>query len=151
LKGPQVDWPIATGIIETEDSLKEVKKSVTMTVQVDSESASLGNVIDVMAYSKLNRLIRVTSWVMRFMQNVKAKSQDREIYLGNLTVEEIRYAESALIKDAQVSLRNKKDFQHLIKQLGLVDRDGILKCKGRLTNYSPEGALANRVDYIHMP
>jgi hypothetical protein len=118
LLGPQVDWPIATGIIETEDSLKEVKKSVTMTVQVDSESASLGNVIDVKA-----------SWVMRFMQNVKAKSQDREIYLGNLTVEEIRYAESALIKDAQISLRNKKDFQHLVKQLGLVDRDGILKCK----------------------
>ena len=130
-----MDWPVATEIIETEDSLKEVKKSVTMTVQVDSESASLGNVIDVKAYSKLNRLIRVTSWVMRFVQNVKAKSQDREICLANLTVEEIRYAESALIKDAQVSsLRNKKDFQHLVKQLGLVDRDGILKCKGRLSN-----------------
>jgi hypothetical protein len=71
---------------------------------------------------------------MRFVQNVNAKSQDGEIYLGNLTVEEIRYAESALIKDVQVSLRNKKDFQHFVKQLGLVDRDGILKCKGRLSN-----------------
>jgi hypothetical protein len=140
LLGPQVDWPGATEIIETEDSLKEVKKSVTMTVQVDSESASLGNVIDVNAYSKLNRLIRVTSWVLRFVQNVKAKSQDREICLGNLTVEEIRHAESTLIKDAQVSLRNKKDFQHVVKQLGLVDRDGILKCKGRLSNSDLEEA-----------
>ena len=70
----------------------------------------------------------------------KGKSQDRKIYLCNLTVEEIRYAESALIKDAQVSLRNKKDFQHLIKQLGLVDRDGILKCKGRLSNSDLEEA-----------
>jgi hypothetical protein len=123
LLGPKVDWPVTTKIIETEDSLKEVMKSVTMTVQVDSESASLGNVIDVKAYSKLNRLIRVTSWVMRFMQNLKAKSQDSEIYLGNLTVEEIRYAESALIKDAQVSLRNKKDFQHLVKQVWLIEME----------------------------
>ena len=118
-----MDWPVTTKIIETEDSLKEVMKSVTMTVQVDSESASLGNVIDVKAYSKLNGLIRVTSWVMKFMQNLKAKSQDREIYLGNLTVEEIRYAESALIKDAQVSLRNKKDFQHLVKQVWLIEME----------------------------
>ena len=123
LLGPQVDWLVTSKIIETEDSLKEVMKSVTMTVQVDSESASLGNVIDVKAYNKLNRLIRVTSWVMKFMQNLKAKSQDREIYLGNLTVEEIRYAKSALIKDAQVSLRNKKDFQHLVKQVWLIEME----------------------------
>jgi hypothetical protein len=32
LLGPQADWPIAAEIIETEYSLKEVKKSVTMTV-----------------------------------------------------------------------------------------------------------------------
>ena len=77
---------------------------------------------------------------MRFMQNVKAKSQNREIYSGNLTVEEIRYSESALIKDAKVSLRNKKDYQHLVKQLRLVDRDGIQKCNGRLSNSDLEEA-----------
>ena len=57
-----------------------------------------------------------------------------------MTVEEIRYAESALIKDAKVSLTNNKYFQHLVKQLGLVDRDGILKCKGRFSNSDLEEA-----------
>lgn len=59
LLGPKVNWPIEVEIVDKEYSLKEFKKSVTMAVQVEKDSADIEHVINVKADSYLNRLIRL--------------------------------------------------------------------------------------------
>ena len=86
--------------------------------------------------SSLSRLLRVSAYAKRFVENVKKG----EKFTGPLSSDEIemfrkswiRYIQqhdAEKLKDAKL---NKKDSQ--IRQLGLaLDGDGIIRCHGRLT------------------
>ena len=87
-------------------------------------------------YSSLSRLLCVSAYAKRFVENVKKG----EKFTGPLSSDEIEMSRKSWIryiqqhdaeklKDAKL---NKKDSQ--IRQLGLaLDGDGIIRCHGRLT------------------
>ena len=52
----------------------------------------------------------------------------------DLTAEEIKTAKIDWIKNAQCELKRQDNYRQLMRKLGLVDEDGILKCTGRLVN-----------------
>ena len=85
-------------------------------------------------YSKIEKLIRVIALVKRFISNLKVIIEGRTAVLGTLKVEETMMAECTLIKAAQVSLKSRSDYQQLVSQLGIVERDGVLRRKEYLTN-----------------
>ena len=133
LSGPTCSWPAVEEILDTEECLEEVKKTVVMKTQVE-ETFSLENVIDINAYSNIEKVIRVVALVKRFINNLKVRLEGKAAVLGPLKVEETMIAECILIKAAQASLKSRSDYQQLVSQLGIVERDGVLKCKGRFSN-----------------
>ena len=119
-------WP--SHKTETEppaECLQEIKSS-TLT-NLTAIEASAAAIIDCNKYSSLQRLLRVTAYVKRFVHNIRRK----ERITGPLSTNEIQEAEILWIKEMQGHLQ----VDELEKQLGLFkDEKGIIRCRGRLGN-----------------
>ncbi|XP_046859043.1 uncharacterized protein LOC124452527 [Xenia sp. Carnegie-2017] len=53
---------------------------------------------------------------------------------GALRVSELVIAKQVLIKWAQKEVRKRSDYEQIVRQLNIVERNGLIKCKGRLGN-----------------
>ena len=131
LKGGKEDWPKGLILEDTEDVQIERKKANVM-ITITEEKKGVSQIVDIKKFSTLKRLINVTAWIRRFIENVKAKREKRELNLEGLSVEELCYAERLWIKDAQETLKGDSSFKKTRMQLGIIETEGIMVCRGRL-------------------
>ena len=141
---PENEWP-ETKSTQTEDEsvLQELLKNpINVTHSLASNvlhESNVNDIIDPSRFSDLNKLLRVTAYVLRFVQ--KPKEQQK----GHLTAEEISKAEELWIKSVQRKLfqdeiRHLRDNKNasippLIRQFNLyLDKNNVLRCKGRISN-----------------
>ena len=108
------------------------------TVRLEEESRLNPN-----RYSKFNRLVRVTAWVIRFISNCRSKREDR---IGTeLSVEELSDSELSIISSMQEksfqsefeALRKDKKLSNNSQLIGFhpfVDDDQVLRANSRLAN-----------------
>ena len=127
------EWPKFEATGKTKTVVEEERKSVVMVVEV-TEQYSISRVIDLKDYGTAERLFRVTAWVLRFGFNVRAKARGIDRQSGELTVNELVEAESIWIKEAQAGLKVDRKYTQLSNSLGLIEEEGILRCKRRLHN-----------------
>ena len=124
-------WPANQDVTRTPESQEELKKTATVMI-VDTQSPpSIARVVDIERQGKLRKLLRVTAWVLRFIQNSKPGSTKTE---GELSKEELIVAENKWIEAVQLDLKRQKDFLSLKRVLGLEEIGGVLRCVGRLGN-----------------
>ena len=73
-----VSWPFQKIASSCSGNLEErvVKTSVNV---VHSVSLGIGNIVDCTKFSCLNKLLRVTSYVLRFIENIKKKINGKEL------------------------------------------------------------------------
>ena len=113
----------------------------TVCMATGEPSSSLLNVIDPERYSALNKLLAVTSRVIRFLTNCKSGEKNRKS--GALTTQELSIAMTLWIKAVQrqafsreiqhLSGKDTKLSPPLIRQLRLfLDDNVVLRCRGRL-------------------
>ena len=131
-----------------EDELREFEKEIKVQKQpvllVSAEKApSIDNVLDIEKYGDLLRLLRVTSYVKRFIENLKKKIKKTELCLSKYpTAEEMKRAQDMWVRANQVSLKEQPGFDQTMIQLNCkVGDDGIIRCHGRMKNASiPDSA-----------
>ena len=140
------DWPGKLTVNPTPTAEKEEiqkwRNSETSfhirTITVDEESK-----LSPKRYSKLIRLIRVTGWVFRFIDNCRSKKEDR--LSTELTVEELNDSETSIIRSMQKehfrneieAIKNKQEISkssQLLTYHPFIDDDGVLRSNSRLTN-----------------
>ena len=119
--------------LETVETHEEEKKSVVL-IASEKVNASVGNVMNVEAFSSIQHLYRVTAWVKRFVSNLKAKQRGILVTKGELTRDEIVNAERLWILEVQGKLKEQNNYKVLPKDLQIVEYNKLLKCKGRLGN-----------------
>ena len=132
LKGRVEEWPVKKieKSSEGDSELKKVKKRV-VTLNVSSESEDLRRIIKPERYGDLDKLLRVTAWVRRFVSSCRGGVKGG----GELTAEEIGQAENLWGKQVQKLLRKNEKFDKTSKSLGLFeDEDGLMRCGGRVKN-----------------
>ena len=99
---------------------------------------TMHNVIDITRFSSLKKLIIVTGYVIRFVNNLKGtlKNDNANVLLENtLTTDEYKNALNLWIKTEQEILQRQTDFGKLKVSLKLfVDTLGLLRLKGRFEN-----------------
>ena len=96
---------------------------------------NLDYVISLEKFSSLQRLMRVTAYVLRFVSNLKQSKMKKELFDGEVTQKEVDQARELWIKEVQRSVYNDKNFDQVKVSLSLfTDDKGILRCGGRLTN-----------------
>lgn len=94
-----------------------------------NENSGIASIILIQNYSSLNLLLRVTVYVLKFVQLIKMK----EIVMNELRAQ----AEILWIKECQMMFKENPKFDIWKKQLGLfIDENDLLRCRGRLTNAS---------------
>ena len=124
-------WPNYVFQNEPSEVKEERKREVVLMTTVE-EPILLSQVIDIERFSTLGKLIRVTAYIQRFINNLKKRLAKNEINVGRLSVDEIEKAEMEWVKCAQKGLQDNSDFKKFNDQLGIVNENGILVCKGRL-------------------
>ena len=127
------EWPTSLTLEDSAEIKDERKKALMLTVVAEC-CENVSNVVDIERFNSLERLLRVTAWVRRFIDNLKKKREKRDLKKGSLEVHEIENAEKMWIKDAQKMLKKSPDFEKTRVQLGLVEKGDILVCQGRLGN-----------------
>ena len=133
LRKGEESWP-TTLVLEDSTEIKEERKKICVLSVVTEKSEKLNNVVNVERFNSLDKLLRVTAWVKRFVNNLKHKKEKRELKKGSLEVEEIKEIERLWIQDAQKVLKEGVNFEKTRVHLGIIERNGVLVCQGRLEN-----------------
>ena len=94
-------------LLETNLELKGNPRSDYSDVFVNAaqvSSIAIRNIITCEAYSNVDRLLRVTSFVLRFVNNLKNKLNKTELIVGDLQPGEISCSLNLWCKQAQITL-----------------------------------------------
>ena len=154
LKGKDAwpNLPVNPEVISTEpDTWLQLKKESSSSQKKQRNSTVLANVvadrvtserklnldciIPLKGFSSLQRLIRVTAYVLRFVSNVKRKNEKKELTDEDLKQEETERARELWIREVQGSVLDDEKFDQVKVSLSLYKDDkGILRCGGRLKN-----------------
>ena len=126
----QDSWPHLPEIEATEESEVEVRHKSTTAATVEVKPEGLEAVIDLQRYNSQHKVIRITAWIYRFINNARKKRNNR--VHSSLSTEEIRAAESRWMQHVQAKIKQHESFQQLTQQLNLKEENGILRCHGRL-------------------
>lgn len=91
---------------------------------------SIGNIINIERFGSLKKLLMVTSYVLRFINNCGSK----EKISGEIVLDEINQARHMWIKQQQDIILNDEKYLNKLKySLGAyTDENGLLRVKGRL-------------------
>ena len=118
--------------------LKENPRSDFSDVFVNLTCATtfdLENIISCGAYSSLDRLLRVTSYVLRFVNNLKSKLKKCDAFVGELQSKEVEYSLGLWCRQAQSTLSENNGFNRSKSELNVfVDEQGLFRCTGRIQN-----------------
>ena len=95
---------------------KEAKKATSLNL-AKIEDKSIDKIIDAGKFSSFDKLLRVTSWVFRFVQNCRTKEGER--VMGEILAKEILASETLWVKNLQLSLKNSENFRKTSLSLGL--------------------------------
>ena len=110
------------------------------------------SVVDITRYSRYTKLIRVTAFILRFVNNCR-RPHNRK--LSRLSVHELHEAEKMWLRRCQSTsypeeidnLQSKTGGLPMVKQLRLfLDSDGYICCGGRIHN-APVAELA-KISYL---
>ena len=83
LKKPKEEWPKFEDVSKGLEVVEEEHKSATLIVQVERQS-SPERVIDLEKFSNLEKLFRVTAWVLRFIRNLRTGKEVADKQFGDL-------------------------------------------------------------------
>ena len=116
------------------ECLKELrvseKRSVHGLLVSGTAEHSISTIVEIQNFSSFSRLTNVLTYVLKFCSNLRRKTGPTS-FDGN----ERKFAETLLIREAQVSLKTHKNFPVWEKQLSIfADNDGVLRCRGRIEN-----------------
>eukprot|EP00794_Sanderia_malayensis_P016738 gene16738-biopygen14130 len=131
LREGEESWPQKLRLEDTADIAVERKKTVVANM-IAEEEEGLSQVIDASRFNNLNTLLRVTALTYRFIDNLKAKKAKQENKVNNLEVNDMKRAELYWIREAQKQLTREEHYKKTKESLGIEEREGTLKCKGRL-------------------
>ena len=77
-------------------------------------------------------MLRVTALVPRFINNLRAKKDGQGIGVGQISASEVKQAERLWVKATQIELGQQANYDQLAQRLGIVEKEGLLRCQGKL-------------------
>ena len=114
----------------------------------------IGNIINIEKYSSLKKLILITSYVMRFINNLLSRVKiGVNVTSGVIKLDESVKSEKLWIMNEQDSFITPEKYKQLQKSFNLYDEDGIFRLKGRysaasLNEYEKNPILISNNSYF---
>ena len=139
-------WDINNTAVRLTTDDDEIPFALTLTEQ-NPILTVIHSVVDITRYSRQTKLIRVTAFILRFVNNCRCPHNRK---LSRLSVHELQEAEKMWLRSCQSTsypkeidnLQSKKGRLPMVKHLRLfLDSDGCIRCCGRIHN-APVAELA---------
>ena len=112
--------------------MKVTKPSSLLTLTLSDSLHGLNEIIKCERFGTLQRLLRVTAYVLQFVKAAKRR-KDGRIEGDGLSANKINEAHTLWIKEMQRALPEKGEFEHWKFQFGLYrDERNVWRCKGGL-------------------
>ena len=133
-------WPKWTPISALLSSAESIRKE-TEEKRVQPGTVDIALLFDRTRFSNLNRLLRATAYLFRFIRNCRSPKNKR--ISTPITAAELLNSQKLWIISTQRSFKEEHEYLTstmtgrrplLVKQLDLIIVDGIIKCGGRLRN-----------------
>ena len=130
----------ANGVKEIQEITHDRKWMFCPTAYNPAILTGVHSVVDITHYSRYTKLIRVTAFILRFVNNCRRPHTRK---LSRLSVHELHEAEKMWLRSCQSTsyheeidnLQSKKGRLPMVKQLRLfLDSDGYIRCGGRIHN-----------------
>ena len=119
-----------------EDCVTEMKAAdqrLAHSLLMSTSPTGLGQIMDCERFGTLSRLLKVTTYVVKFVRMLKKKVRITDENSAQLS--DSAEAERLCIIEAQTPLTQDRSFDAWEKQFGLfLDPSGIWRCRGRLTH-----------------
>ena len=105
-----------------------------MSLVVVEDSVRIEDVNDCRLFGKLSKLLNVTSYVYRFVNNFKVRlGRNCQQIVGELMLEEIQRSKLKWVQYEQAMIKQEKDIEKLKVSLNLFeDSDNILRLKSQI-------------------
>ena len=114
-----------------EKESREVVSSVN--VNFSGSEVGTGKVIAYCRFSSLNKSVRVTVFVLRYVHNLKAFLSGCEATKGDLLFEEIEKSKLVWVKYEQYFIKNSENYTKLKDSLNLfIDSQDVIRCRSRV-------------------
>ena len=132
------DYEIPEMILPPPECVKEMKVEAQRDLEESSSllvtntpEVGVAHVINCEDYSDFSKLCRVIAYVIRFVNNIKARSSKPIGLVGSGSfTSEVLFSESLWILKSQKSLLQNRNFNQQCAQLGVIrDMNGMLRCK----------------------
>ena len=117
-----------------DECLKEIKSTRCYVMHASQIMLSLDKIICCKNFGCLRRLLRVTSYVLKFVEQCKSRARASEIVATELTAKDVAKAEIIWVKELQKELLKHKDFPTWKRQFNLFLEGEVWRCGGRLGN-----------------
>ena len=137
------EWPDIPAVSAISSNLEEKgskpgKKSSTnvLTVNIVPDVTDVGEIIKAERYSSLDKLLRVTAYVIRFVKLLKQRicPENVESFDPEITTEEIMFAENLWIRSEQSKLKKEENFVKREMSLRIYEDDqGVLRSRTRIS------------------
>ena len=102
----------------------------SVNVNFSGSEVGIGKVVDCGRFSSLNKLVRVTGFVLRYEHNLKAFLSGCEVAKGDLLFEEIKKSKLIWVKYEQYFTKN---YTKLKNSLNLfIDSEDVIRCRSRI-------------------
>ena len=149
-------WPSQLAFDKFENSFEEIKLELKENPRSDfsdvfinltcASTFDLENIISCEAYSNLDCLLRVTSYVLRFVNNLKSKLKKCDALVGELQPEEVEYSLGLWCRQAQSTFSEDSGFNRSKSELNVfADEQGLFRCTGRIQNAPTTYAAKHRI------
>ena len=132
-----VDEYFEPGEEEMKEFEKEVKVKKQNTLIINTEEKpSVDNIIDINKFSDMLKLLRITSYVKRFVDNLKRKVNKIDPVLSKYpSAAEMCTARNMWIKANQATLSKQSGYEQTKVQLNcVIDEEGLVRCQGRMND-----------------
>ena len=131
LSGGKEMWPSQELLLSKNADLEEKgSREVVSSVNVSfsGSEVGIGKMIDCGRFSSLNKLVRVTRFVLRYVRNLKAFLSGCEVTKANLFSEEIEKSKLVWVKYEQCFIKNSENYTKLKNLLNLfVDSEDVIR------------------------
>lgn len=125
LKQEQGSWPSTEISPDKEIVNSEKRKTIVSSLTTSAEEFSYFTRI-----SSFEKIVRITAWIRRFINNCKIIKAARKT--GNLNIEELKHAEISIWKIVQKNTFKSADCDRLRHLKPFTDSSGIIRVKSQL-------------------
>ena len=130
------DWPSQTFLLSEKEAKLEERVAKTSIFSAVVESKGIREVLNCSKFSSLDKLLRIISYFVRFIFNLRTKQKNSNDYSsGDLSTEEIVISKEHWLKYEQFFIANSDKYEKVKNSLKLhYDGKTILRLNTRISN-----------------